>query len=33
MQHGYTLKEVADFLGIHYTTASNVIRNHDKDKN
>ncbi len=33
MQHGYTLKEVADFLGIHYTTVSNVIRNHDKDKN
>ena len=33
IQYGYTLKEVADFLGIHYTTVSNIIRNHSKDKN
>ncbi|MDD5006950.1 MAG: transposase [Syntrophorhabdaceae bacterium] len=33
IQYGYTLKEVADFLGIHYTTVSNVIRNHENDKN
>ncbi len=33
IQYGYTLKEVADFLGIHYTTVSNIIRNHDNDKN
>jgi len=26
MSHGYTLKEIADHLGIHYTTVSKVIR-------
>lgn len=26
IQHGYTLKEVADHLGIHYTTVSKVIK-------
>jgi putative transposase len=25
MSHGYTLKKIADHLGIHYTTVSNVI--------
>jgi len=25
MTHGYTLKEIADYLGIHYTTVSKVI--------
>ena len=25
MRHGYTLKEIADYLGIHYTTVSKVI--------
>jgi putative transposase len=25
MNHGYTLKEIADYLGIHYTTVSKVI--------
>ena len=25
MSHGYTLKEIADYLRIHYTTASKVI--------
>jgi len=25
MSHGYTLKEIADYLGIHYTTVSKVI--------
>jgi len=29
MTHGYRQKEIADFLGIHYTTVSNVIRRHD----
>nr|MBF0223650.1 LacI family transcriptional regulator [Desulfobulbaceae bacterium] len=23
--HGYTLKEIADCLGIHYTTVSKVV--------
>lgn len=23
--HGYTLKEIADYLGIHYTTASKAM--------
>lgn len=26
IQHGYTLKAIADYLGIHYTTASKVIK-------
>jgi hypothetical protein len=25
MSHGYTLKEIADYLGIHYTTVSKVV--------
>jgi len=25
MSHGYTLKEIADYLRIHYTTVSKVI--------
>ena len=25
VRHGYTLKEIADFLSIHYTTVSKVI--------
>ncbi len=27
--YGYKQKEIADFLGIHYTTVSHVIRRHD----
>ena len=26
MKYGYTLKEIADYLGFHYTTASKVIK-------
>lgn len=26
-KHGYRLKEIADFLGIHYTTASKALKN------
>ncbi|MDP2854978.1 MAG: hypothetical protein Q8O28_12130 [Smithellaceae bacterium] len=26
IQHGYTLKAIADYLGIHYTTVSKVIK-------
>lgn len=29
-QYGYTQKEVADFLGLHYATVSNLIRNREK---
>ncbi len=25
MKHGYTLKEIADYLGIHYSAVSKVI--------
>ncbi|MBP9011191.1 MAG: helix-turn-helix domain-containing protein [Syntrophaceae bacterium] len=25
IQHGYTMKAIADHLGIHYKTVSNVI--------
>jgi hypothetical protein len=25
MSHGHTLEEIADYLGIHYTTGSKVI--------
>ncbi len=27
--HGYTLKEIADKIGIHYTTESKVVSKHD----
>ena len=27
IQHGYSLKAIADHLGIHYTTVSKVIKN------
>ncbi|NLN59842.1 MAG: helix-turn-helix domain-containing protein, partial [Deltaproteobacteria bacterium] len=26
IQHGYTMKAIADHLGIHYTTVSKVIK-------
>jgi len=26
VKYGYTLKEIADYLGIHYTTVSKVIK-------
>jgi putative transposase len=32
MSHGYTLKEIADYLGIHYTTVSKVITKGGADK-
>ncbi len=30
MKYGYTLKEIADHLGIHYTTVSKAIKGFDK---
>ena len=26
IKHGYTLKEIADYLGVHYTTVSKAIK-------
>lgn len=32
VRHGYTLKQIAEFLGIHYTTVSKVVKvEHDKN--
>lgn len=25
LAHGYTLKDIADYLGIHYTTVSKIV--------
>ena len=25
-QHGYTLKDIAEYIGVHYTTVSRVIK-------
>jgi hypothetical protein len=33
MHHGYTLKEISDHLGIHYTTVSKVIAKMVADRN
>jgi hypothetical protein len=30
MKHGYTLKEIADHIGIHYTTVSKVVKGFEK---
>ncbi len=27
IKHGYTLKEIADYLGVHYTTVNKAIKN------
>lgn len=29
LEHGYTLKEIADQIGMHYTTVSKVVSKHD----
>jgi DNA-binding MarR family transcriptional regulator len=26
LQHGYTLKDLAEYIGVHYTTVSRVIK-------
>ncbi|MBI5043584.1 MAG: helix-turn-helix domain-containing protein [Nitrospirae bacterium] len=26
VKYGYTLKEIADYLSIHYTTVSNIVK-------
>ncbi len=30
LEHGYTLKEIADEIGIHYTTVSKVLSRYDE---
>ena len=30
IEYGYTIKEIADYLGIHYSTVSKVIKNEIK---
>jgi transposase len=30
VKHGYTMKEIADLVGIHYTTVSKVISAHNQ---
>ena len=30
IEYGYTLKEIADYLGIHYSTVSKAIKNEIK---
>jgi len=30
LQYGYTLKQIADLLGIHYTTVSKVVSSHHR---
>ena len=32
IKHGYTLKEIANYLGVHYTTVSKVIKNGEGKK-
>jgi DNA-binding MarR family transcriptional regulator len=31
VKHGYRLKEIADHLGIHYTTVTKALKNADKN--
>ena len=31
-EHGYSQKEIADHLGLHYTTVSNILRNVSQNK-
>lgn len=29
-EHGYTMKEIADHLGVHYATISRRLRKHEQ---
>jgi len=31
IKHGYKMKEIADYLGIHYTTVSKILKNEEID--
>ena len=32
LQYGYTLKEIAEYSGVHYTTVSKVIKRIDGEE-
>jgi DNA-binding MarR family transcriptional regulator len=31
LQYGYTLKDIAEYIGIHYTTVSRVIKKIERE--
>lgn len=31
LQHGYTLKDIAEYIGVHYTTVSRVIKKIERE--
>jgi len=31
LQYGYTLKDIAEFIGVHYTTVSRVIKKIERE--
>ena len=31
-EHGYTMKEIADYLGVHYATVSRRLRRHEQER-
>jgi len=32
VDHGYTLKEIADYLGVHYVSVSRAIKKYESEK-
>ena len=32
IEYGYTLKKIADYLGIHYSTVSRVIKDGERER-
>jgi DNA-binding MarR family transcriptional regulator len=31
LQYGYTLKDIAEYIGVHYTTVSRVIKRIERE--
>ncbi|PKP61664.1 hypothetical protein CVT91_02340 [Candidatus Atribacteria bacterium HGW-Atribacteria-1] len=31
LQYGYTLKDIAEYIGVHYTTVSKVIKRIERE--
>jgi len=31
LQYGYTLKDIAEYIGVHYTTVSRVIKKIERE--